>query len=154
MPIRLLAAATATRRVRPDSTEVKAWTGSSSVTGSSSAQLYACSHGPAGRIHGRMLPSLSREVTTTSSPGPKPWQRASVRARFIVLAVMLRPKITVRGDRAAVSDREVRVRTTASATTHGDWLLPGPSKWAVQEASAGRRRGRPRHGGHRESFMT
>src|SRR6478735_1259054 len=161
VPMRLDAAVTATRRVRPRMTAAAASGLSSPVPGSNSAQRTVAPRASAASTQGRMLASWSRRLTTTSSPGPQ--SDESVRASWKVSSVAERPKTTPPGStasrspiaaRASTTTRsarrsaavtvprfemaEVSVSTTAVATVSGTWDPPGPSKCAAPSCSAGK----------------
>ncbi len=69
VPMRLLAAVTATSLVRSDKSPSYWSAGSSPVAGSTSAQRTTAPARPAAWTQGRTLASWSRRETTTSSPG-------------------------------------------------------------------------------------
>jgi hypothetical protein len=78
VPIALLAAVTATTRVRGPIRSANRATGNSPVAGSNSAHRTVAPARSAACVHGRTLASWSSRETITSSPGPQ--AAASVRA--------------------------------------------------------------------------
>ena len=112
VPTALLAAVTATQRVRGPSTFSNAPTGSSSVSGSGSAQRTVAPLSRAAASHGATFASWSRRVQTISSPGRSP--PATARENAKVRAVMLGPKTTPPGSAASSSPTPRRAQATRS----------------------------------------
>jgi hypothetical protein len=112
----LLAAVTATSRVRSVISPLYCAAGSSPVAGSTSAQRTTAPARSAVCTHGRMFASWSRRETITSSPGCQ--VLASAPAMRYVRAVMLGPKITPSGSppvSAATAARQAAVISSARA---------------------------------------
>src|SRR4051795_12994042 len=113
VPTALLAAVTATQRVRSDSTAVTALSGSSSVSGSGSANRTVAPARSAAISHGPTFASWSRRVQTISSPGSS--ARPAAAANFSVSDVMLGPKTTPCGSAPSSAPTVARVESTSSS---------------------------------------
>src|SRR4051794_11246441 len=113
VPTALLAAVTATQRVRSDSPAETALTGSSSVSESGSANRTVAPARSAAISHGPTFASWSRRVQTISSPGSS--ARPAAAANFSVSDVMLGPKTTPCGSAPSSAPTVTRVESTSSS---------------------------------------
>ncbi len=152
VPTALLAAVTATSRVRRVISSSYCQTGSSQVSMSTSAQRTTAPADFAATSQGRTFASWSSRLTTTSSPTFHVLARA--RASWYVIVVMFGPRITPPGSpptrsanarRAASTSASARaedgngpcrldsgtrsVAETARATLSGISVPAGPSRW-------------------------
>ena len=134
VPTALLAAATATQRVRSLSCAAIALGGNASVSRSGSAKRTVAPARWAAITHGRTLASWSSRVHTTSSPGRR--VRPTVAANRIVRSVMLGPKTTPRGSAPSRAPTEARACATTSsvacaAAKTPPWLALPPERGEV-----------------------
>src|SRR3954452_5699841 len=137
VPTALLAAVIATQRVRSDSTAETALSGSSSVSGSGSANRTVASARSAAISHGPTFASWSRRVQTISSPGSS--ARPAAAANFSVSDVMFGPNTTPRASAPSKAPTVARVESTSSsvarpASNTPPWLAFLPDR--IQSAIA------------------